>query len=156
MKRLITFVLSILLVFEIFVQNQSLKPYDMNKGTQVNIEYLKIEAGIGSIFSDINLTSAIVIGEIVILVFVLYYWKKTKDENKQGYKNNLKNNIRALREERVRITNSNGNRKKIIINKLNLKLVDSTTISNTAKKLSISKGEIFLAQRMKQMQDQYK
>lgn len=113
-----------------------------------------------SIVSDLTerfLTTAVIIGESFILLMILYYWKKTREDNKKDLKKNskrnIKQNIKSIRNEKAIIwfdKKAELNRKKLF-SKISFKNMNGKIITKQAKKLSLSKGELFLAARINRL-----
>lgn len=102
-------------------------------------------------------TSAIIV-ELAVLFILLYYWKRTRKRNNKISNSVYRRNIKAIREERINpdiIAVSTKNRKSLT-EILNSNPWHSRSLTASAKKLTIAKGEILLAARIKQMQDQRK
>jgi hypothetical protein len=103
--------------------------------------------------SESIITTSIIVFEVIVLFFVILYWKRTKSENSNKTNTNYKRNIRAIRKEeagsifRLKV---NKNRKKLS-EKLNLKELNSKNINHRARKMSIGKGEILLAAKINQI-----
>ncbi len=104
-------------------------------------------------YAERFLTTGVILGELFILLLILYYWKKTKEDSKVDTNKLLKRNIKLLRNEKVlnRVDTRNNGKRKSLINEFNFKRVNGKSITNKAKKLSISKGELFLAARIHQL-----
>jgi len=157
MKKLsIQLILLIILGSSLIAQVKSSKPYDMKDNSRIE---KKNESDKSSIFSAIPervITTSVIVGEILILLFVLYYWKKTKDDDKTGSKNTFKNNIKAIREERInpKLITKMDNKRGSLENRININSINGKTISSTARKLSIAKGELFLIAKINQLQNQ--
>jgi len=116
-----------------------------------NVESTKTE---WSAVSERVFTTVIVVSELALLLGILYYWKKTRVESKTTNKSIFKKNIQALRLERVRYFENEklSNKRKMLFTKINKKIIDGKFITAKAKRLSVSKGEVFLAARIKQLQ----
>ena len=145
----------IVILFTLTLSAQS-KPYDMGNSA----ETAKIDEQTGSIFggsaSERIITTSVFFGELAILVLVLVYWKKTRTDSKQSNVNRYKKNIRAIRDERIKpnVLNENSSKRKAIPKVIEKKRLTAKSITSTAKKLSISKGELFLAAKIQQLQNQ--
>jgi hypothetical protein len=107
-----------------------------------------------SAVSERVFTTVIVISELALLLGILFYWKKTRGESKVTNKNTFKKNIQALRLERIKYYEDEklSTKRKTLYSKINAKTIDGRFITAKAKRLSISKGEIFLATRIRQLQ----
>lgn len=106
--------------------------------------------------SERVVTTSIIIGEIIILFLIVFYWKRTRNDSRKGARRIFKNNIQAIRNERVLPINNKKTctKRRSLESQLKMKSLDGKSITNTAKKLSISKGELFLAARIQQLQSQ--
>jgi len=137
-------------------QNHSSKPYDMRDDSQIVKQGESNDFTIWGSLSERVITTSVVVGEIIILVFVVFYWKKTRNDRKHSVSNIYKNNIRAIRDERViPIRNTkNSIKRRSLNNKMEINSLNSKTINIAAKKLAIAKGELFLAARIQQLQNQ--
>lgn len=101
------------------------------------------------------ITTSVIVSEIVILFLLLFYWRKTKNDAKVRTQNIYKKNIRAIRDERIKPQNNLdliAKRKSLQKYKM-LNSLDGKSITNRAKKMSIAKGELFLAARINQLQN---
>ena len=100
-------------------------------------------------------TSAIVV-ELSILIIVLYYWKRSRREKKKNTNSVYRKNIKAIRDERINpnMIDINLKSRKSLATGFKLQSLNSRKLTSNAKKLEISKGEILLAARIKQMQSQ--
>ncbi len=152
MKKILFLILTVL---TLTLSAQS-KPYDMKKSAEV----VEANEQTGSIFgnsaSERIITTSVVFGELAILVLVLFYWKRTRTDSKKFDTNRYKKNISAIRDERIKPTvrNKNSSRRKSLANAIEKKRLTGKTITSTAKKLSIAKGELFLAAKIQQLQNQ--
>lgn len=123
-------------------------------------ETAKIDEQTGSVFgssaSERIITTSVVFGELAILVLILFYWKKIRTESKQSNNNRYKKNISAIRDERIKpaLINKNSAIRKELPKVIGKNRLTAKLITSTAKKLSISKGELFLAAKIQQLQDQ--
>ncbi len=99
-------------------------------------------------------TTVIVLSELALLLGILFYWKKTYSEGKTNNKSIFKKNIQALRQERIKYYEDEklSLKRKMLKTKINKSTIDGKFITVKAKRLSISKGEVFLAARIKQLQ----
>lgn len=155
MKNVIKIILFIaLLITNIEAQNITNNSYDMNSGNSVTTTSGVVQYILNTFSSEKILTTTIIVFELVILMFVLYYWKRSRNETKEKSKKIYKKNINALRCERVKpLTLPNIERKRnSLMYILKTNKLDGRTISKTAKKLAIAKGELFLAARIQQLQ----
>lgn len=159
MKKIYLQILLLVVInFGLIAQTSSYKTYDMKNKTHVENKYEIKKAGFFENIPERVITTGVVVGEILILLFVLYYWKKTRDDSKSGSSNIYKNNIKAIRNERISpilIMNKHKNRK-ALKKSVNYSSINGSTISRKAKKLSVAKGELFLATRINQLEKQYK
>lgn len=154
-KTAIIFLL-ILCVNSLFAQEALSKPYDMNNGETIISE----RGNNNSIFrieiSERFITTSVIVGELGVLLFVLFYWKKTRSDGTIKGKDNYKRNIQAIRDERVKpqIDIKVSSKRKRLNNLKIIKNLNGKTITSTAKKLSVAKGELFLAAKIQHMQEQ--
>lgn len=148
----------VIINFGLIAQTNSYKTYDMKNKTHVENKYEAEKAGFFEDVPERVITTGVVVGEILILLFVLYYWKRTRDDSKSGSSNIYKNNIKAIRNERInpKLIMSKHKNRKLLSKSINYSSVNGSTISRKAKKLSVAKGELFLATRIHQLQKQYK
>ena len=146
-KKLLS-ILVIIFVFTSINNGQSIRSNDTNNK---NIATTKTE---WSAVSERVFTTAIVVSELALLLGILYYWKKTRIESKATNKNTFKKNIQALRLERIKYFENEklSSKRRMLFSKINKKIIDGSFITAKAKRLSVSKGEIFLAARIKQLQ----
>lgn len=141
-------ILVIIFVFTSINNGQSIRSNDTNNK---NIATTKTE---WSAVSERVFTTAIVVSELALLLGILYYWKKTRIESKTINKSTFKKNIQALRLERIKYFENEklSSKRRMLFSKINKKIIDGSFITAKAKRLSVSKGEIFLAARIKQLQ----
>ena len=146
-KKLLS-ILVIIFVFTSINNGQSIRSNDANNK---NIVTTKTE---WSAVSERVFTTAIVVSELALLLGILYYWKKTRIESKTINKSTFKKNIQALRLERIKYFENEklSSKRRMLFSKINKKIIDGSFITAKAKRLSVSKGEIFLAARIKQLQ----
>lgn len=104
-------------------------------------------------FMERLITTSVIGVELIILLLIVYFWKRSKTEKLVPVKTNIKTNIRALRNERLNtiIKVKSDNRRKDFVNSIDERKVNAKSITSTAKKLSVSKGELFLAAKLKQL-----
>ena len=142
----------------ILAQSDLTKPYDMNNGSSIISEKESNDSFLGIDISERIITTTIILGELILLLVLIFYWKKNRNNNPTKSKNVYKNNIRAIRDERVKpIVNLKVTAKRRgLKNKLSTNKLDGKIITLTAKKLAISKGELFLAAKIQQLQSQVK
>ena len=154
-KPAIIFLLLLCVNF-IFAQENLSKPYDMKNGKTINNESGSNNLIMGIEISERLITTSVIVGELGILLFVLYYWKKTRNDESNKGNNIYKKNIQAIRDERVKpILNIKTSNKRRKLNSMTIiKKLNGKTITSTAKKLSVAKGELFLAAKIQQMQKQ--
>lgn len=109
-------------------------------------------------FSERFLTTGVVIGEALILLVILYYWKRTREDAKPDSKLLLKHNIKAMRNEKVffREADKETRKRKKILSDFNFNNINGKLITSKARKLSVSKGEVFLAARIYQLVNRVK
>lgn len=151
MKKLLVFILFITL--NIFLPAQSLNIETGKTASISNAE--KSSDPILDYVPERIITTSVIIGEIVILFLLLFYWKKTRGDAKVKTQNTYKKNIRAIRDERIKPQNNldlSAKRKSLQKFKI-LNSLDGKSITNRAKKMSIAKGELFLAARINQLQN---
>lgn len=155
LKLTIIFLL-ILSVNFIFAQEELLKPYDMNNGEPVIAKSENNNSIMGIEISERLITTSVIVGELGILLFVLFYWKRTRTDSSNKGIDIYKKNIQAIRDERVKpIRDIKVSKKRRSLNSItSFKKLNGKTITSTAKKLSVAKGELFLAARIQQMQKQ--
>ena len=153
---IVIFILCFLSTFN--AQNMRKNDVHPNSGSAIT----KVEQRGQAIYWDqINeriITTSVIVIEIVVLFFILFYWKRTRKETFHKSNLHIKRNIKALREEKIRpIIDSNSNKnRKTIIDKINLRKLTSRNINNRSKKLSIGKGELILAAKINQMYGRHK
>lgn len=140
----------------LLAQSKTSKSYDMDK--QVNVTK-KNDPNVFTFSFSISegmITTAVIVGELVILLLVLYYWKRTREDSKREVRPSYKKNIRAIRDERIRPTmDVNASLKRKDLRKyVQKRPINSSTITSAAKKMCIAKSEIFLATRIQQLQNQ--
>ena len=99
-------------------------------------------------------TTGIILLEVAILLMVLYYWKKTRTETKKKVKDVYKNNIKALRNERIKpVLNKDISKKRRNLGKvIKMKSLTGKNIGSKAREHNISKGELYLAARIQKLQ----
>jgi hypothetical protein len=133
-------------------------PYDMKDDVQVVKDKENLSSFLGNDVSERILTTSLIIGELVILGLVLFYWKRTRMESKESKKNIFKRNIKAIRDERIKpvVVNKYTSKRKQLTGLFDKKNVTGKIITSTAKKMSIAKGELFLAAKIQQLQEQSK
>jgi hypothetical protein len=156
MRKLVSiFLLVMLFAIHLEAQNDSFEKYDMSKDKSLS----KIEESANSILgasSERIITSSVIIGEVIILFTLLFYWKRTRNDSNSKKNEIYRKNIRAIRDERVKpnlISELSKKRKTLKKHKI-LNSLNGKSITNTAKKMSIAKGELFLAARITQLQKQ--
>ncbi|MCP5063267.1 MAG: hypothetical protein GY936_12485 [Ignavibacteriae bacterium] len=123
-----------------------------NKETIVTEKSNKITGAISERF----FTTAIIIGETILLLVIVGYWRRTRTDSKDDSKSVFKKNINAIRLEKVRRFEDKkiSIKRKTLYSKMNQTSIDGKFITNKAKKLELSKGEIFLAAKLKQLSRQ--
>ena len=139
-------ILIIMFVFTVMNNGQSIDSNTNNKIVTGKTEW--------NIASERIFTTAIVVSELALLLGILYYWKKTRVESKTTNKSTFKKNIQALRLERIKYFEDEklSSKRRMLFSKINKKIIDGRFITAKAKRLSVAKGEIFLAARIKQLQ----
>lgn len=159
MRKILTIIIAMCIWgCSLLAQNNLTKPYDMNNGSTIISEKDSNNLFMGIDFSERVITTAIIIGEIVLLLGLIIYWKQSKGKSRPENKKLYKNNIRAIRDERIKpkadlkITD----KRRTLKNKIALSKLNGKTITSTAKKMAISKGELLLAAKIKQLQSQVK
>jgi len=137
-------------------QNYTPITYDMSDGNQIinQGEYNNSDAR-GSI-SERIVTTSVVVGEVIILFLIMFYWKKTRKNSKVNSGLVYRKNITAIREERVKqVLNKRESTLRVALNtKIKNTSLNSKSLTSKAKKLSIAKGELLLAARIHQLQEQ--
>lgn len=157
MKKVqLTLILVMILGNIIFAQDEPSKSYDMGKQARVTNNSDSNDFTFSFSISEGMITTAVIFGEIVILLLVLYYWKRTRNDSKSEADLSYKKNIRAIRDERIRpaLNSKSSSQRKALKKYVQNKAIDGRTISTVAKKMSIAKSEIFLATRIQQLQNQ--
>ena len=101
-------------------------------------------------------TTAIIIGETILLLVIVGYWRRTRTDSKDDSKSVFKKNINAIRLEKVRRFEDEklSLKRKSLFSKMNQTSIDGKFITSKAKKMEVSKGEIFLAAKLKQLSRQ--
>jgi len=101
-------------------------------------------------------TTAIIIGESILLLAIVGYWRRIKGDSVDESKSIFKKNINAIRLEKVRRFENKklSMERKTLYSKIDKTLVDGKYITKKAKKLKVAKGEIFLATRIRQLSKQ--
>lgn len=109
-------------------------------------------------FEERFITTVIIITEMVFLILILGYSQKVKKNFRIDSSKEFKQKIKALREEKIRysINENLSNQRKIINSIVMANKVKGKTITETAKELSVAKGEILLATKIQQLQSQLK
>lgn len=142
------------LFITVSAQDSGLKEFNSNSKTETVVSQNGSNAAFWDYNSERVITTSVIILEITILFFILFYWRRTKKESIRGSKNILKKNIKAIRQEKVLYSGDDklSERRRNLFNKLNIRKLNSRNINNKAKQLSISKGELLLAAKLNQMQ----
>lgn len=140
----------------ILAQNEPSKSYDMGEQANVTNKSNSNDFTFSFSISEGMITTAVIIGELGILLLVLYYWKRTRDDSKSNVDQTYKKNIKAIRNERVKpkINTKTSLQRKGLKKFVKRNPIDGRTITSAAKKMSIAKSEIFLATRIQQLQSQ--
>ena len=156
MKKTITILFVILVLGGTLAQNHSPKTYDMSTETQIADKDQSNDIVLARGVSERLITTSVIVGEVIILLLVLFYWKKTRDDSKLGVNNTYKRNIKAIRDERVKplLNKKNSLQRKSLMAQLKNNSLNGKTLTRTAKKLSIAKGELFLAARIQKLESQ--
>lgn len=157
MKKILTLILVAMILSNlVFAQNVPSKSYDMGKQENVTKKSDSNDITFSFSISEGMITSVVIIGELAILLLVLYYWKRTRDDSKSEVDHSYKKNIKAIRNEQIRpILNSKiSSQRKTLKKYIKKKPIDTRTITSVARKMSIAKSEIFLATRIQQLQNQ--
>ena len=156
MKKLFLIVTVVLLssnlLFGQVNSDKSKRSYGNSNETIVSEKTNKITGAISERF----FTTAIIIGETVLLLIIVGYWRRTRTDSKDDSKSVFKNNINAIRLEKVkRFENEKLSiKRKTLFSKINQTAIDGKFITSKAKKMEVSKGEIFLAAKLKQLSRQ--
>lgn len=159
MKKTLTIIIAMCIWgCNLLAQNDLTKPYDMNNGSTIISEKDSNNLFLGIDFTERIITTAIIIGEIVLLLGLILYWKKSKGKSRPENKKLYKNNIRAIRDERIKpnVDRKISCKRKTLKDKISLSKLNGKTITSTAKKMAISKGELLLAAKIQQLQSQVK
>lgn len=159
MKKILKIVLILLAVYNSFqAKPQVANTYDTSTTTHVQKQKGTIDKLFEYEISERILTSSIIIGEMAILLFILFYWKKTREDTKLKVSNIYKKNINAIREEKVKplLNNKHNTLRQSLMKQLRIRAINGRIITNKAKKMSIAKGELLLAARIQQLQNQVK
>ncbi|MBK8945037.1 MAG: hypothetical protein IPM32_07145 [Ignavibacteriae bacterium] len=152
MKKLILIIFVLMnLNLQLFAQDAP-KVNSSNKISELN----SLNQPIISYSTEKLLTNSIIIIEFLLLVMILFYWKKSRNNSRNNYNKNFKKNIEALRNEKLTFTKNKIERKKI---KLFAKVIkgvelDSAIVNKKARELNIGKGEILLAARIHKLSQQ--
>lgn len=151
-KRIIILLIIFLLSTTTTIDAQSEKTNETTDNSVVT----NISEKLGADFSERFITTSVIIAEVLILFAVLFYWKKTRKDGKIDDNKIYRNNIKAIRDERViPIVNvKKSKRRKKLNTKFKINSLNGKMITAKAKKLSISKGELFLAARIQQLKNQ--
>ena len=122
-----------------------------------NKNYVKDKLFNNTTTERIITTSAIIV-ELVVLFTLLYYWKRKGKEKSKISNSVYRKNIKAIRDERINPRTIEVDRKnrKSLAKVFKSSPLHSRNLTVRAKKLMIAKGEILLAARIKQLQDQTK
>lgn len=155
MKKITILILFITL--NIYSQAESNSTLSTDNGKNVNVSETNTATSISENISERILTTSVIIGEVVILFLLLFYWKKTRNESKVNSVSTFKRNIQAIRDERIKpqVNSDLSTKRKSLQKHKNLESLDGKSITTRAKKMSISKGELFLAARINQLQSIY-
>ena len=130
-------VIFIILTLSTLTISAQTKPYDMKNSAEVVNVNNQSNSIFGANASERIITTSVVFGELMILVLVLFYWKRTRTDSKQLNTNRYKKNIKAIRDERIKpiIINKNSSRRKSLANSIDKKTLTGKSITSTAKKL---------------------
>lgn len=144
-KILIAVLLSLFSVSEIVAQPEEAQINNTNNGI---VEIIQ-----STILSERSITTVVIIGELSLLLLILYYWKKTNNDAKIENTKSLKRNIRALRNESIKLiyAENDHERRLKIFRAMNRKQMDGKLLTATAKKLEVSKGEVLLVAKINQL-----
>ena len=159
MKKTLTIIIAMCIWgCNLLAQNDLTKPYDMNNGSTIISEKDSNNLFMGINFTERMITTTIIIGEIILLVGLILQWKQGKGKSRKENKKLYKNNIRAIRDERIKpnVDRKITDKRRTLKNKIALSKLNGKTITSTAKKMAISKGELLLAAKIKQLQSQVK
>jgi archaellum component FlaF (FlaF/FlaG flagellin family) len=157
MKRIIEAILIIIiLVTPNMAKEKTNQPYDMKANSEVANTKSFEETVLQIEVSERMITTGIIITEIIILLSILYYWKRTREDKIIASKNIYKNNIKAIRNERIIPfrDNKTANKRRKLQKIINTQNLNGSTIANISKKLDVAKGELFLAAKIQQLQNQ--
>ncbi|MBK7104422.1 MAG: hypothetical protein IPH62_03970 [Ignavibacteriae bacterium] len=150
-KLVLTIFVFIILNVQLFAQDNK-NVLNENKNTESSIT---TESFI-SYSTEKLLRNGIIVFEITVLLMVLFYWKKTRNNVKRQFDQSYKKNIQALRNEKFTFVNDKVRSKKRKSLKKVMKsfVMDSANISKKARELNIGKGEIFLAAKIQKLYQQ--
>ncbi|MEE9429547.1 MAG: hypothetical protein V3V16_00805 [Melioribacteraceae bacterium] len=156
MKNIILIIFAVLLFSNNILGQKKYVKSETNFSKTSEVNLVKKENNIKGTISERFFTTAIIIGETILLLVIVGYWKRTRTDVKKDSKSVFKKNINALRLERVKRFDDEklSMKRKILFSKLDSSKIDGKYITTKAKKLEISKGEIFLATRIKQLSRQ--
>ena len=153
MKKLLLIVTAVLLSSNLLLgqvnSNKNNAGYGDSKETIVTEKQNKITGAISERF----FTTAIIVGETILLLIIVGYWRKTRTESKDDSNSVFKKNINAIRLEKVRRFENEklSMKRRTLFSKINQTSIDGKYITSKAKKMEVSKGEIFLAAKLKQL-----
>lgn len=156
MKKLFLIVTAVLLSANLLFgqanSNENNSRFENSKETIVTGKSNEITGAISERF----FTTAIIIGEIILLLVIVGYWRRTRTDSKDDSKSAFKKNINAIRLEKVRRFDDKklSIKRKTLFSKMNQTSIDGKFITSKAKKMEVSKGEIFLAAKLKQLSRQ--
>jgi len=156
MKKLFLIITVVLLSSNLmFGQANGEKSNSVNRDNSETIVAEKTNEITGGI-SERFFTTAIIFGETILLLAIVGYWRKTRTDTKDDSKSIFKKNINAIRLEKVRRFEDEklSIKRKTLFSKINQASIDGKFITSKAKKMEVSKGEIFLAAKLKQLSRQ--
>ncbi|PID62457.1 MAG: hypothetical protein CR986_01430 [Ignavibacteriae bacterium] len=153
MNKLIKILILCSIGVTLFIILSEISPNLDMRLTQI-IEYIIIQKE--RFLTESFLLMLIISFEVAILIVLSIYWRKEKIVSLVTKNKNIKKNIRAIRNEDlldVKFKYPNKYRR-TLLNKIKYKKLNDETLTKQAKKLSVAKGELFLAARLKQLQEQ--
>ena len=156
MKKLVLILFAILFISNTVYGQKKYRESKNSYSVNSKLEVIKKENNIKATVSERFFTTAVIIGETILLLLIVGYWKRTRTDYYKDNKIIFKKNINALRLEKVRRFENKkiSLKRKILSSKIDKVTIDGKYITSKAKKLEISKGEIFLATRIKQLSKQ--
>ncbi len=159
MKKVIQIILiTSFLATIVLGQDNAPKDYEMSIKKEVTQSNNSEKPVIRIELTEGMITTGIISFEILMLFLILYYWKKTKDDKKVESRSTFKNNIKAIRDEKILpvLNDKKSTERSELQNKINIKNLNGVSITRLSKKLNVAKGELFLAAKIQQLQNQIK